>query len=69
MSWIRLPLGGGTLRVKPKWQMRSYELEGVVPSLNLGFCIISWWSRAAEKRYAGGKPLVVKQQSEHPAPF
>lgn len=68
MSWIRLHLGRGTLRIKPKRQMRSFEVEGVVPTLNLGFCVVSWWSNAAQERYQGGKPLVIRQH-EQAKPF
>lgn len=54
MSWIKFRLGRGTLKIKPRSQMRSYEAEGVVPSLNLGLFIISWWSDAAQQRVDGG---------------
>ncbi|KKB77770.1 hypothetical protein VW35_14005 [Devosia soli] len=53
MSWIKVRLGAGTLRIKPRSQMRSFETEGVVPKLDLGLFVISWWSDAAQKRYAG----------------
>jgi hypothetical protein len=55
MSWIRFRLGGGTLKVKPRSQLRSYEEEGKVPTFDLGLFVISWWSDEAQKRYAGGR--------------
>jgi len=54
MSWVKIRLGSGTLRVKPRSQLRSYETERVVPMLDLGLFVISWWSDAAQQRYAGG---------------
>jgi hypothetical protein len=54
MSWVRFRVGRGTLKIKPRSQMRSFETEGKVPSINFGFFIISWWSDAAQQRYDGG---------------
>ncbi|MBU1307001.1 MAG: hypothetical protein KKF33_15970 [Alphaproteobacteria bacterium] len=50
MSWLRIPLWGGQVKVKPKYQMRWAERAGLVPKLNFGLFIISWWSRDALER-------------------
>jgi len=53
MSWVRFRAGRGTLKIKPRSQMRSFEIEGKVPVINLGLFIVSWWSDAAQQRYDG----------------
>ena len=42
MVYLRLP--GGALKVKPRSHLRSLQIGGHVPMLDLGFVIISWWS-------------------------
>lgn len=50
MSWLRIPLMGGEIKIKPNYQMRWVERTGRVPKLNFGFFIVSWWSRDALDR-------------------
>jgi hypothetical protein len=45
MAWFYLKLPGGALKIKPRAHLRSMEIGGHVPVLDLGFVIISWWSR------------------------
>ncbi len=44
MAWLYLKLPRGTLKIKPRSHLRSMELAGRVPLLDLGIVIISWWS-------------------------
>lgn len=49
MAWLYIKLPGGTLKVKPRSHLRSLELNHLVPMLDLGFVIFSWWSREQVK--------------------
>lgn len=51
MSWARIRLVGGVLKIKPRWHMRTAERLRRVPVLDLGVIIISWWSADALGRY------------------
>lgn len=51
MSWITVPWRDGRLKVKPFWQIRSWEKERKVPVLHLGLILISWWSNKATADY------------------
>ena len=42
MSWIRVPLGVGTLKVKPRRHLRRDELDRKVPVIKLGSAYIVW---------------------------
>ena len=56
MSWLKVPLFGGVLKLKPTSQLRQIEIRRQVPVLNLGFVHISWWGRdtiAREARFNG----------------
>jgi len=46
MAWFYIKLPGGTLKVKPRSQLRSMELARQVPVLDLGFFVMSWWNDA-----------------------
>jgi len=49
MSWLRIRTKRGVIKIKPKWQMRSAELAGRVPVINLGLFVISYWNKDAQK--------------------
>ena len=51
MSWARIRLGGGVLKIKPRWQLRSVERERRVPVLDLGVVIFAWWSEEALRKF------------------
>jgi len=51
MSWLRLKTRRGQLKIKPRWQLRSWELERRVPILDLGLVVVSWWSTKALQDY------------------
>jgi hypothetical protein len=51
MSWLRIRVGRGVLKIKPRRHMRWAERERLVPMLNLGFVIISWWSDEVIRRF------------------
>ena len=48
---LRLRIGRGVLKIKPRWQMRSFERDRKLPVLDLGMLIIAWWSNADQLRY------------------
>lgn len=54
MSWAKIRVGSGVLKIKPRRQMRRPEREHLVPMLDLGIIVISWWDaatlRAEDKR-------------------
>jgi hypothetical protein len=50
MSWLKVPLFGGVLKVKPASQLRYAEMHHQVPVLNLGLLYVSWWNRQAVER-------------------
>lgn len=52
MSWLKVPLFGGLLKVKPTSQLRTVEVRHQVPVLNLGFVHVTWWSRSTIAREA-----------------
>ena len=45
MSWLKVPLFGGVLKVKPTSQLRGIEIRRQVPMLSLGLVHVSWWGR------------------------
>ena len=45
MSWIRVPLFFGTLKVKPRRHLRREEATGQIPVLRLGSTYITWRPR------------------------
>lgn len=51
MSWVRVRLRGGVLKIKPRWQMRRAERERRVPVLSLWIVIVSWWSEDALRNF------------------
>lgn len=51
MSWLKFPYRGGLVKVKPRWQLRSVEETGRVPSVRLWFLVVSWWDRATLEEY------------------
>jgi hypothetical protein len=57
MAWFYLRLPGGALKVKPRAHLRSMEIGGHVPVLDLGFVIISWWSRKQLERDARNRAM------------
>lgn len=52
MSYIRLRLPGGTLKLKPQHQLRSSERERRVPVWKLGGLYVVWWPHRFERRSA-----------------
>lgn len=51
MSWARIRIGGGILKIKPRWQMRSAERDHRVPVFDLGLIIIAWWSQESLRMF------------------
>ena len=45
MAWMYIKLRKGTLKIKPRHQMRSMEINRQLPVLDLGLVVVSWWSR------------------------
>lgn len=45
MAWLYIRLPRGTLKLKPRSQMRTLEIARHVPVLDLGLVVISWWSK------------------------
>ena len=50
MSWLKVPLFGGVLKLKPASQLRRIEENREIPVLNLGLLYISWWGRETIRR-------------------
>lgn len=51
MSWARIRLGGGVLKIKPRWQMRTVERERWVPVVDLWVVVLCWWSDEALRKF------------------
>ena len=45
MAWLYIRLPRGTLKFKPRSQMRTLEMARHVPVLDLGVIVVSWWSK------------------------
>ncbi len=41
---LRIPLPGGTLKIKARRELRSRERERRIPVLKLGSLYVTWWS-------------------------
>ena len=50
MSWFRLPLYFGTLKIKSRRHLRREEMHGRVPVLKIGRTYFVWKPRASRKR-------------------
>ena len=42
MSWVRLPLVFGTLKIKPRRHLRRDELAGEIPVVKIGAAYFTW---------------------------
>ena len=42
MSWVRLPLVFGTLKIKPRRHLRRDELAGEIPVVKIGTAYFTW---------------------------
>lgn len=51
MAWLKVPMRGGVLKIKPFWQIRRAEREGRIPILHLGLIIFAWWSTERLREY------------------
>jgi hypothetical protein len=51
MSWLRIPVGGGVLKIKPRWQMRWAERHRQVRVWDLGVVVLSWWTQSDLSKY------------------
>ncbi|KQN72422.1 hypothetical protein DevBK_08570 [Devosia sp. BK] len=61
MAWFYIKLPRGTLKVKPRSQMRTLELARHVPVLDLGFFVMSWWSDAMMREDDRHRPAIEKR--------
>lgn len=52
MAWLYIKLPHGTLKIKPRAQLRTVEQTHQVPVLDLGIVVITWWNRAQLRRDA-----------------
>jgi hypothetical protein len=50
MSWIRLPLVFGTLKIKPRRQLRREEWTHEIPVWRLGSLYFTWRPRSYDRR-------------------
>lgn len=51
MSWLRIPVGGGVLKIKPRRQMRWAERQRKVRVWDLGVVVFAWWTRSDLSKY------------------
>jgi hypothetical protein len=52
MSWIRVPLYFGTLKVKPRSHLRREEMYGRVPVFRFGRVYLTWKPRGPKRAQA-----------------
>lgn len=53
MIYLKVPLPGGSLKLKSYQILRSVEREHRIPTLKIGNLYLSWWSSKNERRYKG----------------
>ena len=53
MSWLRLPLFFGTLKIKPRRHLRREEIHRTVPVVKIGNAYFVWKSHAPRRRSQG----------------
>ena len=51
MAWMSVRLRRGTLKLKPRWQMRTAERERRVPVIDLWLVILSYWTDENRRKY------------------
>jgi hypothetical protein len=61
MSWLKVPLFGGVLKVKPPSQLRYVEIHHRVPMVNLGVLCISWWNHETVERENRNDTLIGRK--------
>jgi len=61
MAWLYIKLPRGTLKVKPRSQLRTMELARQVPVLDLGLFVMSWWSDALMQQDERHRPVIGKR--------
>ncbi|MEO5806655.1 hypothetical protein [Devosia sp.] len=57
MSWVKLPIFDGQLKIKPYSQLRTVEIRRAVPIVRIGAIYISFWNRETierEDNFLGG---------------
>jgi hypothetical protein len=53
---LRIPLPGGTLKMKVRRELRSRERERQVPVLKLGSLYFTWWQNKRRSRKTAPSP-------------
>ncbi len=59
MSWVRLPLFFGTLKIKPRRQLRREELSRKIPVKKVGSLYFTWRPRDFDHKRKAAKDAAL----------
>jgi hypothetical protein len=56
MSWVRLPLFFGTLKIKPRRHLRRDEISRKIRVMKLGSIYVTWRPHVSSEKRVGAGP-------------